>query len=108
MSVFKDRKDTFEKKFAHNEELMFKAEARTCKLLGLWAAEQMGLEGDAAKDYAQKVLKANMDDLRFEHATHKIMPDFIEKGLDISEYVINTQLEKLSEIAIKQIMEEEK
>ena len=52
MSGMDDREDAFEKKFAHDEALQFKAEARRNKLLGLWAAELLGKSGDAAQDYA--------------------------------------------------------
>ena len=59
MSQFKDRENAFENKFAHDEEMQFKANARRNKLLGLWAAELMGIEGDAADEYAKEVVKAD-------------------------------------------------
>jgi hypothetical protein len=58
MTSFEDREKGFERKFAHDEELKFKATARRNRLLGLWAAEQMGVTGEAAQAYAREVIKA--------------------------------------------------
>ena len=62
MASFEDREKGFERKFAHDEELKFKATARRNKLLGLWAAELMGLSGDAAQAYAREVIKADLEE----------------------------------------------
>lgn len=102
---FEDRKDAFEKKFAHDEELAFKVEARCCKLFGLWAAEQMGLEGADAETYAKDVVGSNLEEPGFEDVKRKVIPDFQEKGVDISEHVIDTMLENFFEEAKTQIME---
>src|SRR6476660_1054893 len=59
MTTFDKREEGFEKKFAHDEELRFKAEARRNKTLGLWVAEQLGLSGAAAADYARTVVAAD-------------------------------------------------
>src|SRR5882762_1986263 len=61
MSTFDKREEGFEKKFAHDEELRFKAHARRNKLVGLWAAEKLGLTGAAAEAYAKDVVTADMD-----------------------------------------------
>ena len=55
MTTFEDREKGFERKFAHDEELKFKATARRNRLIGLWAADKMGLSGDAAQAYAREV-----------------------------------------------------
>ena len=60
MTTFKDRNKGFEQKFAHDEELKFRATARRNKLLGLWAADQLGLTGDEAQAYAREVIKADL------------------------------------------------
>jgi hypothetical protein len=60
MTSFEDREKGFERKFAQDEELKFRATARRNRLLGLWAAEQMGVTGDAAQDYAREVIKADL------------------------------------------------
>ena len=62
MTTFDKREEGFEKKFAHDEELRFKAMARRNKLLGLWAAEKLGLTGTAAEDYAKSVVKADFEE----------------------------------------------
>ena len=59
-TIVNSRKNVFEKKFAHDQELEFKVEARCCKLFGLWMAEQLGLSGDDAKTYANGVIGANL------------------------------------------------
>lgn len=104
MSSFDDRKDAFETKFAHDEELAFKVEARCCKLFGLWAAEQMGLKDADADTYAREVVGANLEEPGFDDVKRKVMPDFEAKKVDVSEHVIDTMLEKFLEEAKIQIM----
>ena len=60
MTTFEDREKGFERKFAHDEELKFRATARRNRLIGLWAAEKMGLTGDEAQAYAREVIKADL------------------------------------------------
>ena len=60
MTTFEDREKGFERKFAHDEELKFKATARRNRLIGLWAADKMGLSGDEAQSYAREVIKADL------------------------------------------------
>lgn len=105
MSSFEERKDAFEKKFAHDEELAFKIEARCCKLFGLWAAEQMGLEGADAETYAKEVVGSNLEEPGFGDVKRKVMPDFADKGISISEHMIDTMLEKCFEEAKAQVMQ---
>jgi hypothetical protein len=105
MSSFEERKDAFEKKFAHDEELAFKVEARTCKLFGIWAAQQMGLEGADAEAYAREVVGANLEEAGFADVKRKVIPDLQAKGLNISEHVIDSMLEKFVAEAKIQIME---
>lgn len=104
MPSFEERKDAFEKKFAHDEELAFKVEARTCKLFGLWAAEKLGLEGADADAYAREVIGANLEEPGFDDVKRKVMPDFAEKNVDVSEHVIDTMLEKYHAEAKAQVM----
>ena len=105
MSSFDDRKDAFEKKFAHDEELAFKVEARTCKLFGLWAAEQLDLEGADADAYAREVIGANLEEPGFDDVKRKVMPDFEKHEVEVSEHVIDNMLEKYFQEAKIQIME---
>ncbi len=103
MSSFKDREKAFESKFAHDQELKFKATARRNKLLGLWAAEQMGLSGDAAEAYVSEVIRSDLEEPGDEDLFRKIWTDFQEKGVDLSEHQVRRQIQELMEEAIRQV-----
>lgn len=103
MSGFDDREKGFEKKFAHDEELKFKATARRNKLLGLWAAEKLGLSGDGAEDYAKSVVKADFEEPGEEDVFRKIRGDFNDKGVDQSDHQIRRNMEDLMHEAVKQV-----
>ena len=94
MSSFDNRKDAFENKYAHDQEMMFKAEARACKLFGLWLAEQLGMSGKDADAYAKEVVSANLDEPGFDDVKRKVIKDIQAKKLDISEHMLDKQLEK--------------
>lgn len=106
MSSFNDRESAFESKFALDEALMFKAEARCCKLFGLWIAEKMGLSGDEAVKYAANIVSANLEDPGFDDVKRAVAPDIADKGLNISEEEQDSKLAELFEEAQKQIKEE--
>lgn len=106
MSTFDKREEGFERKFAHDEELRFKASARRNKLLGLWAAGLMGLEGDAATDYAKQVIKADFEEAGDDDVFRKIRGDFDAKGIDQSDHQIRRQMDELMADAITQIEKE--
>lgn len=103
MSSFDKRGEGFEKKFVHDEELRFKATARRNKLLGLWAAEIMGLTGEAADAYAQEVVAADFEEAGEEDVFRKIRKDFDAKGVDQSDHQIRRSMADLMEEAIRQI-----
>ncbi|MEO1000012.1 MAG: DUF1476 domain-containing protein [Pseudomonadota bacterium] len=75
MTTFDDREQAFEKKFAHDAEMQFKAEARRNKLLGLWAAELMGRTGPEADAYAREVIKADFEEAGHEDVVRKVKGD---------------------------------
>ena len=108
MTSFEDRKRGFEGKFAHDEELRFKATARRNKLLGLWAADKMGLSGDAAQVYAREVIKVDLEEPGEEDVFRKIKADFDSKGVDQSEHQIRRAMEELLAEALNQIESEGK
>lgn len=108
MTGMDDRKKAFENKYALDQELMFRIEARASKLFGLWLAEKMGLEGDEAKVFAGSVVSANLDEPGFEDVKRAIRSPLAEKGIDISEDVIDSQLAHFMEEARTQIMSEPK
>lgn len=103
MSGFDDRKKGFEEKFAHQEKLDFAVEARTSKLFGLWAAEKLGLEGADAQTYAADVVSANLEEPGFDDVLRKVRADFDEKGVDISDHLMNIELDNALAEARKQI-----
>jgi hypothetical protein len=106
MSSFDDRKNAFENKFALDESLLFKAEARCCKLFGLWLAEKLELEGEEANAYASNVVGANLEEPGFDDVIRFVMPDIQQRELNLSEDDLNAKLAELFEFAQKQIKEE--
>ena len=108
MTNFEDREKGFERKFAHDEELKFRATARRNRLLGLWAAEQMGVTGDAAQAYAREVIKADLAEPGEEDLFRKIRADFDAKGVGQSDHQIRRQMAELMGLAISQIESEAK
>lgn len=103
MSSMKDREDGFEKKFAHDEELKFKANARRNKLLGLWAAEMLGKSGDEAEEYAKEVVRADFEEAGHEDVFRKVRGDFDAAGVQQSDHQIRRQMEDLLAVAVDQI-----
>ena len=108
MNTFEDRQKGFERKFALDEELRFKSTARRNKLLGLWAAEKLGLSGDEAQAYAREVIKADFEEPGEEDVFRKIKRDFDAKGVDQSDHQIRSRMADLSVEAVTQIETEGK
>ena len=106
MSGFDDRKKGQEAKFAHDAELRFKAEARRNKLLGLWAAEQLGLAGDEANAYASSVVAADFTAPGEEDVFQKVADDLKAKGSSISEATIRAKMAELTAVAQQQVLAE--
>ncbi len=106
MSSLDDRRDAFEKKFAHDEELRFRVEARACRLLGLWVAEKLSLTGTAAEDYAKQVIAANLKEKSFDDVKHKVQADLKAKHIELSGHLLDRQLEKYMEDAKQQVSAE--
>ena len=103
MTDFDNREKGFENKFALDEALMFKAEARCCKLFGLWLSEKLKLDGDAANSYAANIVGANLEEPGFEDVKRAVMPDIQAKGLRLSEEEVDAKLAELFIEAQKQI-----
>jgi hypothetical protein len=103
MTTFDKREEGFEKKFAHDEELRFKANARRNKLLGLWAAEKLGIAGAEADAYAKTVVMADFDEAGDDDVFRKIRKDFDDKGVAQSDHQIRRTMVDLMEQAITQI-----
>jgi hypothetical protein len=103
MSQFDERKSAEEANYVHNEELDFKVNARRNKLLGAWAAGLMGLEGDAASDYAKSVVVADFEEAGDDDVYRKIKGDLDAKGVDVSEHQVRREMETLLETARAQL-----
>ncbi len=108
MTTFEDREKGFERKFAHDEELKFRATARRNKLLGLWAAEKLGLSGDEAQSYAREVVKADLAEPGEEDVFRKVRGDFDAKGVDQSDHQIRRMMGEMMAQAVHQIETEGK
>ena len=108
MTTFEGRKDAYEGKFAHDEELRFKATARRNKLLGLWAADLMNLSGAEAETYAKTVVRADLEEPGDEDVFRKVRADFDAKGVDRSDARIREHMAELIAVAREQIMKEVK
>jgi len=106
MTTFDDREDKFEKKFAHDAELKFKAEARRNKLLGLWAAELLGKAGDDAQAYAKEVIRADFEEAGDDDVFRKIRKDFDAANVDQSDHQIRRRMDEFFAEAVKQIQTE--
>ena len=102
-TTFDKREDGFEKKFAHEEELKFKAGARRNKLLGMWAAEKMGLSGAQAEAYAKEVVMADFEQPGDHDVFMKIRKDFDGKKVTIADQDIRRAMDELMAQAIAQI-----
>jgi hypothetical protein len=103
MTTFDKREEGFEKKFAHDEELKFKATARRNKLLGLWAAEKLGLTGPAADAYSKEVIAADFEEAGDEDVFRKLRKDFDAKGVSESDHQIRRTMQELLEKAVAQV-----
>ena len=103
MTTFDDRENAFENKFAHDQEMQFKAEARRNKLLGLWAAELLGKSGEEADAYAREVIKADFEEAGDEDVYRKVAGDLGDKA---DEATIRAKMSELMSVAKAQLMEE--
>ena len=106
MSGFDDRRKGQEGKFAHDAELRFKAEARRNKLLGLWAAEHMGLSEEHAKEYAAEVVASDFEEAGDEDVFRKIPGDLKAKGASVSDVMIRKKMVELVQTARDQVSTE--
>ena len=103
MAQFDDRRDSFEKKFAHDEELRFKATARRNKLLGQWAAGRLGKSGAEADEYAKSVMMADFEEAGDGDVIRKVKADLEAGGQSASEAEIKAKLDDLLSQAVTEI-----
>jgi hypothetical protein len=103
MTTFDKREEGFEKQFAHDEELRFKANARRNKMLGLWAAQKLGLSGAEADEYAKAIVLADFEEPGEDDVFRKIRKDFDEKGITDSDHQIRRTMTELMAKAVLEI-----
>ena len=103
MTTFDKREEGFEKKFAIDQELQFRANARRNRLLGLWAAEKLGLSGGEADAYAKSVVMADFEEAGDDDVFRKIRKDFDAKGVTDSDHQIRRTMDQLMAKAIQEI-----
>ena len=103
MTTFDKREEGFEKKFAHDEELRFKANARRNKMLGLWAADKLGLSGDEADAYAKAVVVADFEEAGDDDVFRKVRTDFDAKGVALTDQQIRATMVELMTRAVADI-----
>jgi hypothetical protein len=103
MSTFDKREEGFEKKFALDEEQKFKAEVRRNKLLGLWAAEKLGMSGDDANAYAKEVVSADFEEAGDQDVQNKVVKDLAAKGVAITAAEVRVKMDELMAAAAAQV-----
>ncbi|WP_347313516.1 DUF1476 domain-containing protein [Defluviimonas sp. SAOS-178_SWC] len=103
MTTFDDREQAFEAKYAHDEEMKFKAEARRNKLLGLWVAELLGKTGEDAAGYAKEVVVSDFEEAGDEDVFRKVAGDLGDKA---DEMTIRRKMAELMVEAKRQVMTE--
>jgi hypothetical protein len=103
MTTFDEREKSYEKKFAHDEELRFKATARRNKLLGTWAAQKLGLSGAEADAYAKDVVMSDFEEAGDHDVFRKVRKDFDAKGVAQSDQDIRKTMDELMGQAVQQI-----
>ncbi|HBM89096.1 MAG: DUF1476 domain-containing protein [Parvibaculaceae bacterium] len=103
MSGFDKREEGFESKFAHDADLRFKAEARRNKLVGAWAAELMGLSGDAAEAYGKELVKEDLKEAGDDDVFRKLRADFDAKGIEQSDHQIRRTMDEMLAKAVEEI-----
>ena len=103
MTTFDERENAFEAKFAHDEEMQFKAQARCNKLLGLWAAEKLGKTGDEATEYAKSVVIADFEEAGHEDVVRKVAADLGDRA---TADEIRAKMAELLPVAKSQVLSE--
>jgi hypothetical protein len=103
MSTFDEREKGFEAKYKRDQDLQFKVMARRNKLLGLWAAEKMGISGADSETYAKDVVASDFDRPGDDDVLEKVHGDLAAKGLGLSDKDVRKEMERLLDIAREQI-----
>ncbi len=103
MSKFDERESAFEAKYKMDQEREFKVNARRCKLVGLWAAEKMGITGEEAEAYAKEVVISDFEKPGQDDVVEKVFGDLRAKGLDTTEDQVRAEMDRQMEEAMRQL-----
>ncbi|MGE3877291.1 MAG: DUF1476 domain-containing protein [Parvibaculaceae bacterium] len=106
MTTFDKREEGFERKFALDEEMRFRAMARRNRMLGAWAAEKLGLSGAEADAYAKAVVASDFEEAGDHDVFRKVRKDFDDKGVAVSDHQIRRTMDELLGKAIQQLQAE--
>jgi hypothetical protein len=106
MTTFDDRESAFENKYAHDEEMQFKITARRNKLVGLWAAEKMGLTPEEADAYGKSVVQADFEEAGDEDVIRKLLGDLTSAGVETDDAAIRAALDDKMVEARRQFIEQ--
>jgi hypothetical protein len=106
MATFDEREKGFETKYSRDQELNFKVTARRNKLLGLWAAEKLGISGADADAYAKEVVMSDFEKPGEEDVVEKVMGDFTDKNAGVEESELRTEMARLMGTAREQVTSE--
>ncbi len=106
MSGFDDRLKGFEAKYAHDSELQFRVNARRDRILGMWAAEKLGITGEAAVDYAAAVVLSDLEKPGDDDVIEKVLGDFKKHGALLDEATLRAELDRCHHLAKQQIASE--
>jgi hypothetical protein len=105
MTTFDNREQAFETKFARDEEMQFRIHARRNKLVGMWAAEKMGLTAAEAAPYATSIIQADFEEAGDDDVVRKLLGDMTAAGVDVDEAAIRRALAEKEIEARRQLME---
>jgi hypothetical protein len=105
MTSFDDRETAFENKFARDEEMAFRVQARRNKLVGMWAAEKMGLTPEESDAYAKSVVQADFEEAGDEDVVRKLLGDLTAAGLDTNDEQVRAAMAEMEVTARRQLME---
>ncbi len=106
MTSFDDRERAFEDKYKHDQDLQFRVTNRRNKLLGLWAAAELGKQGEAADAYAKEVVMSDFEAPGDDDVLQKVLADFQAAGVEMSAHRIRHHMDQLVSVAKEQVMKE--
>ena len=104
MTTFDERERAFENMYARDQEMAFRIHARRNRLLGVWAAEKMGLTAEETDSYAKSVVQADFEEAGHEDVIRKLLGDLTQAGSDVDEAAIRAKLEECTVEARRQFM----